>query len=542
MKQYTEEEVDQALQSIANGQSIRRASLEWGVPRVTLQRRVLGIQPKESAHQQYQKLSPDQENHLSSWIRIQATLGHPPTHQQVRDIADRILLQRGCSQGVGKNWIQAFLKRNPSIKVLRARTIDSRRINGASTDVIRNWFKLLALPEIQAIQPHHRYNMDETGILEGRGSNGLVLGSSRSQALLKKQPGSRAWTSIIECISATGSLLPPLIIFKGKSVQQQWFSQDPRVLDQYSDWNFTATDNGWTTDPTAISWLQDVFIPATQPAQPSTPRLLILDGHGSHETTDFMWLCYSNDIYLLFLPAHSSHVLQPLDVAVYGPLKTAYRKELGYLHQATDSTAIGKRNFLACYRKARQVACSIQNIKAGWKTTGLWPISLSKPLMSPLLLDPTNNNSRIQDSIQDTSIRSRAIKNQDTAGSIGALSTPRKSIDLKTQLRLYSQQDLDPRTRRLLFQKVQKGYDVKDLELVVSQQKIQALEARLEAVRPRKKKKVQLSPNSKFASIRSIYRAQMEAGDQIDGLDGSSDHELPSDPEDCIVVAPRQSI
>ena len=91
--------------------------------------------------------------------------------------------------------------------------------------------------------------MDETGIMEGWGANGLVVGHAGKRSIQKKQPGSRAWTSIIECISATGKALTPLIIFKGKSTQQQWF---PRKLAIYKDWQFTATENAWTTDATAI--------------------------------------------------------------------------------------------------------------------------------------------------------------------------------------------------------------------------------------------------------------------------------------------------
>ena len=137
MKQYTEDDVEQALQSIANGQSLRKAALEWGVPRSTLQCRLQGTQPWESAFSQRQRLSPSQESHLVEWVRIQAALGLPPTHQQVRDFADRIVRLRGDIQGVRKSWFQTFLKRNPSIKVYRARPIDSQRINGASADVIR---------------------------------------------------------------------------------------------------------------------------------------------------------------------------------------------------------------------------------------------------------------------------------------------------------------------------------------------------------------------------------------------------------------------
>ena len=82
--------------------------------------------------------------------------------------------------------------------------------------------------------------MDESGIMKGCEVNGLVVGSSERRSIQKKQPGSRAWTSFIECISATGKALLPLVIFKGKSVQQQWFPQDKS---QYFGWEFTATEN-----------------------------------------------------------------------------------------------------------------------------------------------------------------------------------------------------------------------------------------------------------------------------------------------------------
>lgn len=101
--------------------------------------------------------------------------------------------------------------------------MDSARLNGAITKIIQKFFQLLEIPAIKAIRQENRYNTDEHGILEGQGSNGLVLGSAAKQIALKKQLGSRYWTTIIECISATGRALPPVVIFKGTSVQAQWF-------------------------------------------------------------------------------------------------------------------------------------------------------------------------------------------------------------------------------------------------------------------------------------------------------------------------------
>ena len=84
----------------------------------------------------------------------------------------------------------------------------------------------------------------------------------------------------------------------------------------------------------------------------------------------------------------TSHVLQPLDLSVFSPLKAAYRRELGNLIYRADDTPIGKRNFLRCYSKARQSGLAEKTVLAGWRATGLWPVNQAKPLMSRLLLKP----------------------------------------------------------------------------------------------------------------------------------------------------------
>ena len=316
---YTEEQLQQAVQAVKNGVPQTQAARQYGVPRGTLQSRTYGHLPMRVAKEPSQRLSMQQEKHLRDWILAQASLGLPPTHLQLKEFASRILIAGGDLQPLGKNWIAGFLRRNPEISTVKGKSIDSARINGASTARIKDWFSLLNLPAVKAIPPQHRYNMDETGILEGLGCNGLVLGSSEKTATLKKRLGSRCWTTIVECVSATGQALMPLVIFKGQDLQQQWF---PDQLDFLDHWYFESSPKGWTSDSIALEWLKQVFIPQTAP-QKTSPRLLIMDGHGSHQTDDFMYECFKNGIYLLFLPSHASHVLQPLDVSCFSPVKAA---------------------------------------------------------------------------------------------------------------------------------------------------------------------------------------------------------------------------
>jgi hypothetical protein len=108
----------------------------------------------------------------------------------------------------------------------------------------------------------------------------LVVGSSdpRKKAFLKGSQ-SRTWTSFLKAVTATGRLLKPGIILKGKELRQRRFIDE---LKEVADWYYITSDNGWTDNHIAIEWLREVYLPQTQPEDESDARLIILDGHRSH--------------------------------------------------------------------------------------------------------------------------------------------------------------------------------------------------------------------------------------------------------------------
>jgi 4-hydroxybenzoate polyprenyltransferase len=114
-----------------------------------------------------------------------------------------------------------FLRRNPILKTKKQFYIDSAQVNSVTTEVIKKWWPRLLPPAVKAIKGENRYNIDKARIMEGIRDNGLVVRSANKRFIQKKHPGSKAWTSFIECINVTGKALHPLVIWKGKSVQQQ---------------------------------------------------------------------------------------------------------------------------------------------------------------------------------------------------------------------------------------------------------------------------------------------------------------------------------
>jgi len=120
-----------------------------------------------------------------------------------------------------------------------------------------------------------------------------------------------------------------------------------------------------------------VFDPATQPLDSTRIRLLICDGHDSHISARFVAYCIEKNICLFLLLPHSSHLLQPLDVGVFSPLKTVVSADLDQLLRV-GVIRLEKAEWVESYIRARPKAFTEKNIHAGWRHSGLAPINRHK--------------------------------------------------------------------------------------------------------------------------------------------------------------------
>lgn len=99
-----------------------------------------------------------------------------------------------------------------------------------------------------------------------------------------------------------------------------------------------------------------------------------MNGHDSHLTPDFLDYCHAEKIKLLCLLAHSTHLLQPLDVAVFSPLQTYYSQFVDHNSQ-NGAGIIDKVLFLKGYAQIQPKAYTEANIWSGFKATELVPFN-----------------------------------------------------------------------------------------------------------------------------------------------------------------------
>ena len=377
----------EALDAIKFGtyKNASEASRALGISRTTLYRRVKGNPSRSSARVKQQLLTEVEENTLVKYIQQLTRVGYPLTYGMLRELVVEIKKNHdalGASPTIcsikeiriGQDWIPRFIKRHPRIKSVIGRRIEANRMEGIKKDTLNAYFA-----EIERTIKHFNidksniYNMDETGFSIGTMESTRIIVDSTARTHWQAHPGRQEWVTVVECICADGTMIDPFVIFKGATNNGQKYAQD------LPGWTFTSTEKGWTSNYHGLEWLTLVFDAKTRDRANGQTRLLICDGHGSHVTGGFLTYCMKNDIQLIVLPPHSSHILQPLDVAIFGPLKKALTRAMQPYHYA-QVRRIQKNEWIQAYAQARRASLTEENIRSGWRGAGLVPFDPKKAL------------------------------------------------------------------------------------------------------------------------------------------------------------------
>jgi hypothetical protein len=137
------------------------------------------------------------------------------------------------------------------------------------------------------------------------------------------------------------------------------------------DWVIKPTFNGWTDNETGLEWIEH-FDKHTISRTKGTYRMLVVDGHESHQSAEFEAFCKAKNIITICLPAHASHLLQPLDVGCFSPLKRSYGRQLEDFIKA-HITHITKLEFFLAFKAAHFATMTKANIQGGFRGAGLVP-------------------------------------------------------------------------------------------------------------------------------------------------------------------------
>lgn len=274
---------DRASQALAQGvppgvpKSYRALADHRGVPRSTLHDRAHGQRSIEEKAASQQYLHPWEEEAVKKFVLQMSDLGQPVRIKHIPSLAFSITENRPEKdrplKPPGKNWAKAFELRHPETRARRVRALDWNRHEKNTYDKITHWFEVIGrVLQDPAILAENVYNMDETGVMLSMPGSVKVLVGKDDKRRYRGARVKRTQVTSIECISADGRYLNPMIIWPASTHRSNWVTYDT------PGWQYAFSDTGYTDSYISLQWLKRIFDPETRERAGQKPRVLISDG------------------------------------------------------------------------------------------------------------------------------------------------------------------------------------------------------------------------------------------------------------------------
>ncbi len=130
--------------------------------------------------------------------------------------------------------------------------------------------------------------------------------------------------------------------------------------------------------------MEEILIPARRQLDKEDKRiLLIMDGHGTHTFHENIQFCTDNGIDACFMPAHTSHILQPLDIGIFNSYKASYRRSVSdpalddIMYNGLTEATRNRLRMLGRALIANMHAVNCKSIKRSFYRSGIYPPSFT---------------------------------------------------------------------------------------------------------------------------------------------------------------------
>lgn len=376
-------QMKKAVEEVINGQkSAASIAREFSIKRTTLRRYIqkykaagdkgdIRFVPKYNARQVF---TEEQERLLAEYFITAAryNYGHSPI------VARRLAFEFATRNNIpvpenwlrdssaGEEWLVGLLKRRQDLSIRQPEATSLARGTAFNRHNVGEFFdNLNELYSRHGYGPEAVYNCDETGLTTVQRPTKVIAAKGIKQvgAVTSQERGQLV--TVCCTINAIGNTIPPFMIFPRVIFKSHMIIGAPPGTAG------TAYPTGWMTCESFVMYLKH-FIKNVK-CSTQNQVLLVLDNHESHISVDAINLCKENGISLLTFPPHCSHRLQPLDVAVYGPLKAHYNNACTSWLHSNPATPMNIFNIAQCFGEAYPLAFTPKNNTSGFRATGIWP-------------------------------------------------------------------------------------------------------------------------------------------------------------------------
>lgn len=274
----------------------------------------------------------------------------------------------------GEKWRRCFRRRHPELTVRKPSPMTVVRYEALTELAARKWIKTVTemyttvFGSIDKVDARRLWNLDESPTSPAHDGNHLsteVLGRRGGPAPRVNAGMDREFSTLILAISAAGKHATPFFLQKGKSISN--------VYSSFGNITYAANEKG-SMDEGLFAGLLEQLAPEMG-ASLDKPVILFLDNHSSHCTYNVLMTAQRLGIHLMALPSNTTSAFQPLDAAVFGPVKKALGKKKAEYMCQHGGTGIDKRLLVSMTMMAIVESCTEKVIRRSFAVTGLYPPS-----------------------------------------------------------------------------------------------------------------------------------------------------------------------
>lgn len=392
-KNYTREQMNAALEAVARGTPVAQAARIHSIPRVTLMYKSQGKLPVDCRMGPNTILTTNEEDLLEKWILSMAKAHHPVNKEQLLESVQLIIRESKrpnpfTDARPGRKWYDSFMKRHPILSARVAQNLTPAR-EKVSEQQLREWFqeidsylKSKNLFEITN-DPTRVFNSDESAFFLQPKADKVLARKGDKSVYNAGTNDEKENLTVLVTANAAGEFAPPMIIFKYERIPSNI------ALSINKSWGLGRSESGWMCGATFFEYVTNVFVPWLESQKIKRPILMFIDGHVSHMTLHLSQYCSRNGIELFSLYPNSTHLTQPMDVAVFKPLKQFWKSNVRDWHLDNHGIKFRKDNFGSVFEKALSKITK-ETIQNGFRSCGICPFNVENVKFSKISTQSAN--------------------------------------------------------------------------------------------------------------------------------------------------------
>ena len=228
--------------------------------------------------------------------------------------------------------------------------------------------------ELKDIAPCNIWNYNESNLRDNPGARKYVMerGTKYPERIMDS---SKVTFSVMLCRNAEGEVVPPYVVYKSVHLYSQWVAAGPPGT------RYNRSKGGWFDETTFTDWFFTMILPILRKKEGK--KVLIGDNLSSHLSQSVIDACSKYNIAFVCLFPNGTHLLQPLDVAWFAPLKKRWWNMLEDWKKSSKGLkhkdALPKEEFSKLLKKLAgrldENGAASENLVNGFHKCGLFPFN-----------------------------------------------------------------------------------------------------------------------------------------------------------------------